>query len=75
MAQALLNKVGGDEAIVKTPTAQFVWRINKIEYQEVNRCRVGVLYREEHHRVNRKLWQKIKPCSLSGVVVLSFGYP
>jgi transcription elongation factor GreB len=34
MALALLNKVVGDEAIVKTPTAQFVWKINKIEYQK-----------------------------------------
>lgn len=32
MAQALLNKVVGDEAIVQTATAQFVWRIKKIEY-------------------------------------------
>lgn len=34
MAQALLNKEVGDEAIVKTATAQFVWRITKIEYQK-----------------------------------------
>jgi transcription elongation factor GreB len=34
MAHALLNKVVGDEAIVKTPTAQFVWQITKIEYQK-----------------------------------------
>jgi len=32
MAQALLNKVPGDEVIVKTATAQFIWRIKKIEY-------------------------------------------
>ena len=32
MAQALLNKTVGDEAIVQTATAQFVWRIKKIEY-------------------------------------------
>jgi len=30
MALALLEKKVGDEAIVKTPTGQFVWRINKI---------------------------------------------
>jgi len=24
----------GDEAIVKTPTREFVWRITKIEYQK-----------------------------------------
>lgn len=34
MALALLNKVVGEEAIVKTPTAQFVWRINTIEYEK-----------------------------------------
>lgn len=32
MAQALLKKAVGDEAIVKTPAQQFVWRITKIEY-------------------------------------------
>jgi transcription elongation factor GreB len=32
MAQALLKKTVGDEAIVKTPAHQFVWRITKIEY-------------------------------------------
>lgn len=34
MAKALLDKKVGDEAIVKTPAAEFVWRINKIEYQK-----------------------------------------
>ena len=34
MAQALLNKKVGDEAIVKTPASQFIWRITKIEYQK-----------------------------------------
>jgi transcription elongation factor GreB len=34
MAQALLTKTVGDEAIVKTATGQFVWRITKIEYQK-----------------------------------------
>lgn len=34
MAQALLQKTEGDEVIVKTTTAQFVWRIKKIEYQK-----------------------------------------
>jgi len=33
MAQALLTKTVGDEAIVKTATGQFVWRITKIDYQ------------------------------------------
>ncbi|MFZ6000040.1 MAG: transcription elongation factor GreB [Bacteroidota bacterium] len=32
MAQALLKKEVGDEAIVKTATGEFVWRITKIEY-------------------------------------------
>lgn len=32
MALGLLEKKVGDEAIVKTPTGQFVWRITKIEY-------------------------------------------
>lgn len=32
MAQALLKKEAGDEVIVKTPTAQFVWRIKTISY-------------------------------------------
>ena len=34
MAQSLMQKVVGDEVIVKTPTAQFKWRIKKIEYQK-----------------------------------------
>jgi transcription elongation factor GreB len=34
MAQALLDKAVGDEAIVKTGAGEFVWRINKIEYQK-----------------------------------------
>ncbi|MDH4092115.1 MAG: transcription elongation factor GreB [Cyclobacteriaceae bacterium] len=34
MARALLKKEVGDEAIVKTATRQFVWRITKIEYQK-----------------------------------------
>jgi transcription elongation factor GreB len=34
MAIALLQKSVGDEAIVKTATQQFVWRITKIEYQK-----------------------------------------
>lgn len=34
MAQALLNKEVGDEAIVQTVAAQFTWRITKIEYQK-----------------------------------------
>lgn len=34
MAQALLHKQVGDEAIVETQIAKFVWRINKIEYEK-----------------------------------------
>ena len=34
MAQALQKKEVGDEAIVKTASGQFVWRIAKIEYQK-----------------------------------------
>ncbi|MBL3655563.1 transcription elongation factor GreB [Fulvivirga sediminis] len=34
MAQALLNKQVGDEVVVNAAAAQFVWRINKIEYQK-----------------------------------------
>jgi transcription elongation factor GreB len=34
MALALLKKEVGDEAIVKTATNQFIWRITKIEYQK-----------------------------------------
>jgi transcription elongation factor GreB len=34
IAQALMKKEVGDEAIVKTPTGEFVWRIKKIEYQK-----------------------------------------
>ncbi|HCW06640.1 MAG TPA: transcription elongation factor GreB [Cytophagales bacterium] len=34
MAHALLKKQVGDEAIVKTTSSQFVWRITKIEYQK-----------------------------------------
>lgn len=32
MAKALLDKKVGDEAVVKTPAAEFVWKIKKIEY-------------------------------------------
>jgi transcription elongation factor GreB len=34
MAQSLQNKQVGDEVIVKTAAGEFVWRINKIEYQK-----------------------------------------
>lgn len=34
IAKALLNKGVGDEAVVKTTAAEFVWKINKIEYQK-----------------------------------------
>ena len=33
MAQALINKKVGEEAIVKTDAGEFVWHITKIEYQ------------------------------------------
>jgi transcription elongation factor GreB len=34
MAQALVNKIENDNAIVKTAAGEFVWRITKIEYQK-----------------------------------------
>jgi transcription elongation factor GreB len=34
MAHALMKKEVGDEAIVKTPAREFVWKITKIEYQK-----------------------------------------
>ena len=34
MGQALMKKEVGDQAIVKTGTATFVWRVTKIEYQK-----------------------------------------
>ena len=34
MAHALLEKEVGEEAIVKTPAGQFVWRITKIDYKK-----------------------------------------
>lgn len=34
MAQALMQKVMGDKVVVKTGAGEFVWRINKIEYQK-----------------------------------------
>lgn len=34
MAQALLKKEVGDEAIVQTPTLQMAWKITKIEYEK-----------------------------------------
>ncbi len=34
MAQALLNKVVGDEVVVKTTVGEFTWRIKNIEYQK-----------------------------------------
>ena len=34
MAQALMKKEVGDEAIVKTGAGEFVWRVTEIEYQK-----------------------------------------
>jgi len=34
MAKALWEKKVGDEAVVKTKIAEFVWKINKIEYEK-----------------------------------------
>ncbi|MDN5202522.1 transcription elongation factor GreB [Fulvivirgaceae bacterium BMA10] len=34
MARALLKKEVGDEVVVKTKVAEFIWRITKIEYQK-----------------------------------------
>jgi transcription elongation factor GreB len=34
MAQALINKTVGEQAVVKTGAGEFVWRIAKIEYQK-----------------------------------------
>lgn len=34
LAQALLNKMEGDEVMVKTPAGEFKWRILKIEYEK-----------------------------------------
>ena len=34
MAQALLNKSAGDQAVVKTGAGEFVWKVIKIEYQK-----------------------------------------
>jgi len=34
MAQALMKKQVGDEAVVKTEAGEFAWRITKIEYQK-----------------------------------------
>lgn len=34
MAQALMKKEVGDEAIVQTPTMQMTWKIKKIEYEK-----------------------------------------
>ena len=34
MAQALMKKEVGDEAVVKTDAGEFVWKITKIEYQK-----------------------------------------
>jgi transcription elongation factor GreB len=34
MAQALINKQVGDDAVVKTVAGEFAWRITKIEYQK-----------------------------------------
>jgi transcription elongation factor GreB len=34
MAQALINKKVGDEAIVQTKIANFIWHIRSIEYQK-----------------------------------------
>lgn len=34
MAIALMNKIVGDEAIVKTAAGEFVWHVKSIEYQK-----------------------------------------
>jgi len=34
IAQALLKKQVGDEVLVKTPAANFTWKIHKIEYEK-----------------------------------------
>ncbi len=34
MAHALMNKTAGEEARVKTGAGEFVWKVNKIEYQK-----------------------------------------
>jgi transcription elongation factor GreB len=34
MAQALMKKEVGDEAVVKTGVREFVWRVKKVEYQK-----------------------------------------
>jgi transcription elongation factor GreB len=34
MAQALLKKQAGDEALVQTPTIQVLWRVVKIDYEK-----------------------------------------
>jgi transcription elongation factor GreB len=34
MARALMKKEVGDEAVVKTGSGEFVWRVTKIEYQK-----------------------------------------
>ena len=34
MANALMKKEVGDEAVVKTGAGEFTWRISKIEYQK-----------------------------------------
>lgn len=34
MAQALINKEAGETAIVRTGAGEFVWQINRIEYQK-----------------------------------------
>jgi len=34
MAQALVNKVVGDEVVVQTVAGKFVWKLTKIEYQK-----------------------------------------
>jgi transcription elongation factor GreB len=34
MAHALLNKTVGEEVSVKTGAGEFVWKVNKIEYQK-----------------------------------------
>ncbi|OEK00542.1 transcription elongation factor GreB [Roseivirga sp. 4D4] len=34
IAQALLKKQEGDEVLVKTPAANFTWKIHKIEYEK-----------------------------------------
>ncbi|MTI38014.1 transcription elongation factor GreB [Fulvivirga lutimaris] len=51
MAKALLDKKVGDEAIVRTPVTEFVWKINKSKMGELLPCWLHKVIKASYLRV------------------------